>query len=105
MKESDIQKTILDGLAAKRIWAFRLNTGTARIGTRFFRAHTLGKGAADILAFPSGGVFWIECKTAEGKASLEQDSFAQKARSEGHVYLLARSWDDVESTLRVVFGL
>lgn len=100
MKESAIQRCILDGLAAKRVWAFRLNSGGTKITGGYFRAHTLGKGAADILAFPSGGVCWIEVKNEHGKPSPEQDSFAEKARNEGHDYLLARSWEDVEAYLK-----
>ncbi len=51
-KESEIQAGILELLAVQKIFAARINTGTAKIGKRFFRAHSFGPGCADILAFP-----------------------------------------------------
>lgn len=104
MKESDIQRTILDGLAACKIFAFRLNTGGTKIAGGYFRAHTLGKGAADILAFPlqlASGVLWIEVKTAKGILSPEQLSFHKRVREYGHDYLVARDWNDVKTWLAV----
>lgn len=115
-KESEIQRCILDGLAAKRIFAFRLNTAAMKVGKRFFRAHSLGAGAADILALiPQeycGGAkaleqryqiaLWIECKAEGGQVSLEQKVFAHWIEHEdrGHSYLIARSWEDVVWWLR-----
>ena len=113
-KESEIQKAILEGLQAHKIFAFRLNTAAMKVGTRFFRAHSLGKGAPDIVAFPrpwtnvQGGnkfrsgdaiVLFIECKTPSGKLSFEQESFQAHAMSAGCYCLTARSWDDVERWL------
>lgn len=120
-KESDIQRTILDGLAAKRVFAFRLNTAAMKVGKRFFRAHSLGAGAADILALPRAdklktcffneltgeyefagapsGILWIECKTAKGTLSPEQESFRDSVKNRGHNYLVARSWEDVAGWL------
>src|SRR6185437_13084820 len=100
--EAEIQKAIMGYLAARYIFAIRLNTGTFQNGNRFIRAHSAGAGAADILAFPRIGlaampvVLWIEVKTAKGKQSAEQKSFQQKVLSEGHLYCLARSVEDVE---------
>lgn len=106
--EAEIQQAILQGLAAKRIFAGRLNTGTGFAGGRPVQHHSFGKGTADILAFPLIGLIntkfptplWIECKTAKGIQSPEQQSFASKVQSDGHDYLVARSWDDVEEWLR-----
>jgi len=103
--ESETQKAILDYLAARKIFALRLNTGTFQNGKRFIRAHSAGAGAADILAFPvrvqrnAIHPLWIEVKSAKGKQSAEQKSFQQKVLSEGHLYCLARSVEDVELIL------
>ena len=107
--EAEIQKGIMDYLAAKRVFAIRLNTGTFQNGKRFIRAHSAGAGAADILAFPhyertyTNQIMihpvWIEVKTAKGKQSAEQKSFQQKVLREGHLYCLARSIEDVELVL------
>ena len=125
-KESEIQKAILEGLQAHKIFAFRLNTGTVKTsysltgGSRYFRAHSLGAGAADILALPETMVkftndsetitrchalvvnpLWIECKTDKGKTSAAQDAFAQMVKERGHNYLIARCWDEVHVWLRI----
>ena len=105
MTESQIVRQILDYLAAEHIFAFRLNTSAIKIGDRFFRAHSLGPGAADLLAIPKPKYYgcdlyhflpaWIECKTTIGKQSPEQKSFQQYVESLGHDYILARSVDDI----------
>ena len=100
-KESEIQKAILEGLQAHKIFAFRLNTAAFKFGKRFFRAHSLGAGAADIVMFANYYVLWIECKTEKGKLSPQQYSFAAKVESEGHHYIVARSWDDVENWMKL----
>jgi hypothetical protein len=112
MKESQIQKAILDYLAARHILAFRMNTG-AIAGEyngkqRFMRFGVVGM--ADILAFPikcdaSTGhmvkqlIFWIEVKTATGKQSEHQKSFQRQVEEHGHIYIVARSIDDVKAVL------
>ena len=113
--ESETQKAIMDYLAARRIFALRLNTGTFQNGKRFIRAHSAGAGAADILAFPTVArefyfelefiiPLWIEVKSAKGKQSAEQKSFQQKVLSEGHLYCLARSVEDVDRVLGQMGG-
>jgi len=108
-KESEIQATILDGLRALHIFAFRLNTGAMPVktakGFRPMRFHSLGPGAADILAFPQRidhpslsievVPCWIEVKNDRGIQSAEQISFQGFVEGEHHIYLMARSWDDV----------
>lgn len=99
MKESDVQKTILDGLAAKRVFAFRLNTGSGWAGGRPVKHHSLGKGAADILAFPGREVLWIEVKNEQGKQKPEQRGFQEFVEEHGQRYIVAKSWEDVEKFL------
>lgn len=125
--EADILKTILDGLLALGIFAFRINTGTGWVKGRPIKSHTLGKGAADILAFPKvrqnfvdmtkanrlgrplsealssaevSVVLWIETKRSMGRQSPEQKSFETNVRFFGQEYLVARSWDDVAAWLK-----
>lgn len=116
--EAETQKAILEVLTAHHIFAFRLNTAGIKVDQRFFRAHSLGKGAADILAFPRslripahvthsdlglstrwiGGapsVWWIEVKRPGGKQSAEQRTFQQSVECEGHHYLLVDSVDQI----------
>ncbi len=102
-------RAILDYLAAKRIFAVRMNSGTqVRVDGGKRRAiHMNAPGTADVLAFPSKqrGVddkgnwcdfleitpTWIEVKSAKGKQSELQKSFQAKVESEGHRYILVRS--------------
>lgn len=110
MKESQIQRAILEYLAATGVLAFRMNTG-AMAGeyngkTRFMRFGVVGM--ADILAFPvdylsqeDGRYFrftiplWLEVKTATGKQSEYQKSFQVQVEAQGHRYAVVRSVDDV----------
>lgn len=107
MKESAIQRAILEYLAVKGILAFRMNAGAMKVEyngkSRFMRFGVAGM--ADILAFKlygagiecRTGVIWIEVKTAIGKQSELQKSFQHQVERYGHRYILARSVDDVEA--------
>lgn len=102
-KESDIQRTILDWLAAKRIFHYRQNTGAfkdARGG--FYRFGTLG--APDIVAVIGGTYIGIEVKAPRGAQSHDQREFEGRLRMAGGVYVLARSVEDVEQTLAPLLG-
>jgi len=102
MTEAQIQRQVLDYLAAKHTFAFRLNTAAIKTEKRFFRSHGLGRGAADILAIiskNSAGFLpvWIECKSRSGRQSAEQKSFQAQVESLGHAYVLARSIDNIQA--------
>lgn len=106
-KESEIQAGIMQLLAVKKIYAGRINTGTAKVGKRFFRAHSFGPGTADILAFPvlrcpdgdcgqrTSRPCWIEVKRPGAKPSPEQYGFGAFVTDLGHHYIVAFSIDDV----------
>ncbi len=112
VKESVVQKQILEWLAAKHILAFRMQSGatlsTYKGKSRLFRYGV--PGMADILAFPMKRRFfgdssqwteptWIECKAAKGKQSELQKSFQDQVEDAGHTYILAKSIDDLEGIL------
>jgi hypothetical protein len=112
VKEADVLKTILGGLAAKRIFAIRMNQGVSRVGKRYIPFNSAGRGTADILAFLRHEIWpqsntvawtitplWLEVKSDAGRQSSEQKSFEAHVRSQGHEYLVARSWEDVEQCL------
>lgn len=110
-KERDIQKAILELLAACRVYAIRINSGAGwgKVkggGFRPVRMHSGGAGVADIIAFPVcfqaylPSVLWIEVKTPDGRQSPEQLSFEQHVKSIGMYYLVARSAEDVAVWLR-----
>src|SRR5271170_1595408 len=104
--EQQILNPIMDYLAARRILAFRNNTGammsTYKGKTRMMRFGV--PGMSDIVAYPSScafnAVYWIEVKAPRGKQSDLQKSFQKQVEEAGHVYLLAFSVDDVAEALR-----
>ena len=103
MKEAAILRQIADYLSAQRIFFFRLNTGSLFGGSErrwAFRAHSLGAGAADILALPAGlPPLWIEVKNQRGRQSQAQKEFERTVREQGHKYVVARSIDDLPITV------
>jgi hypothetical protein len=108
LKESQIQRSITDLLAAERLHFMRLNTGGG-LDSRGVpvRSHSGGKGVADILVIlPSAEdsrlkrILWIEVKRPGNKQSFEQTCFQQHVEELGEYYLLAYSLDDVLSWLR-----
>jgi hypothetical protein len=102
--EGYVLDAVLQYLAAKRIFAMRMNSGAIRMEgqngrTRYFKGHE--PGTADVLAFEpwNGNLFrphWIECKADQGRQSELQKAFQQKVEAEGHVYTLAYGIDDLE---------
>jgi hypothetical protein len=113
VKESEIQRAILDYLAVKKILCFRMNTGAMsgeHRGKKWFMRFGV-PGMADILAFPVIQLpidgyatkricpVWIECKAPTGRQSALQASFEAQVVGEGHRYVLARSVSEVEAAL------
>jgi len=112
VKERDIQRAILDYLAARGVLAFRMQTGAVQSEykgkSRFMRFGV--PGMADVLAFiqPENCdedfshqlAYWIECKAPTGKQSELQKSFQRQVEDHGHRYVVARSVEDVMEALK-----
>jgi len=87
VKESEIQKQILDYLTLKRIFHYRQNSGAfvfTETGThkrRFFKAGVLG--APDIICVINGQYVGIEVKAPKGKMSDHQKAFQQVLEAAG----------------------
>lgn len=110
MKESDLQRLVLDWLTARNILAFRMNVGTMKAGSRYVRFGV--PGMADILAFdrvlskPINSEShdmviptWIELKDSKNEQSDLQKSFQDQVQNNGHRYLLVRSLDELEKEM------
>jgi hypothetical protein len=99
MKESDVQRAILDYLALRRIFHYRNNSGAFAIPAsathqrRFFRAGVVG--APDIVCVIDGQYVGIEVKAPKGRQSEHQKEFQRQLESAGGRYILAHSMDDV----------
>ena len=106
--EQQIQTAIMQWLAAKRIFAMRMQTGALQTSYKSkMRLIRFGvEGCADILAFypcydcNRGFIpVWIECKSNVGRQSELQKSFERDVLERGHRYVLAKSVEDVENAL------
>jgi hypothetical protein len=101
MKESYVQRQILDYLALKGIFHYRNNSGAMPVGEgpgrRFIRFGTLG--SPDIVCVINGHFVGIEVKAPKGKWRDSQVEFQKNLEPAGGRYILAYSLDDVMSTL------
>lgn len=101
--EAEIQSAILDYLAARRILAFRVNSGNLLLQNAdgsSRRIKLAPMGTADIIGIAPGGRFLaIEVKGRKGKQTPEQVTFETSVREQDGIYILARSIDDVERGL------
>ena len=114
--EGAILRSIMDYLAARHVFAVRMNSGT-QIGAhkgKKWAIHMNAPGTADILALPIKKMIetpawlpqtticptWLEVKAAKGKQSELQKSFQAQVEREGHRYAVCRSIEDVETALK-----
>ena len=114
--EGQLQRLVIDWLAAKHIFSMRMNSGTLMGASG--RPVTFGiPGCTDILAFPRNPIVlfkgqapwetivdrfiptWIELKAPKGKQSDLQKSFQAQVEAEGHRYLLVHSLEELEAQL------
>ena len=99
MKESDVQRSILEYLQIKRIFHYRNNSGafvfpeTANTKRRFFKAGVVG--SPDIICVINGQFVGIEVKKPGGKQNDNQIQFQKDLEKAGGKYVLAYSLDDV----------
>jgi VRR-NUC domain len=98
MKESDVQRQVLDYLTLKHIFHYRNNSGAfTRSDGHFYRFGTLG--SPDIICVVNGQYVGIEVKAPKGKQSDHQKEFQKNLENAGGKYILAYSLDDVITTL------
>ena len=105
ISEAEILKACLEFLAAKGIFAWRVNNIPAfdpKIG-RYRSFHGL-KGVSDIIGIlPSqegvGRFFCCEVKSAHGKISASQEAYLQEVDNNGGLAMIVRSIDDLEGFL------
>lgn len=110
MRESEIQRSILDNLRWRGILAFRcqpapvpVRKGNAIVGFR--RADVFNVGMPDIVCVIRGRFVGIEVKSKSGKQRPEQRVWQERIAKAGGAYVLARSWEDVVSALSHEFSL
>lgn len=102
--ERDVLASCLAILEARRIPAWRANTGAvtktnAAGRKRFIRFGTPGQ--ADILAIlpPRGRLLAIECKSQRGRVSADQEAFLQMVRDAGGLTVVVRDASELLAVL------
>jgi len=97
MKESEIQKQILDYLKLKRCVVFKhRNVGIMKPNGSYIPLAFGEKGISDIIGcLPDGRFLAIEVKQPKGKVSPEQQEFIQSVLRNKGIAFVARSLDDV----------
>lgn len=102
MKESVVQKSILDWLAWNKFVFWRsqaipvpIRRGRSIVGLRRADPHSIGIPDIMVILSPHGQLLGIECKSDKGKQSPEQLEWQNRIESVGGVYIVARDLDDI----------
>lgn len=95
MKESEIQKAIIEYLTLKRVFHYRNNSGGFKNEktNHFYRFGT--PGSPDIVCVFKGQYVGIEVKKPGGKQNPNQIQFQKDLEKAGGMYVLAYSLDEV----------
>jgi hypothetical protein len=104
VKESDIQRAILDYLRACGIWCWRSYNGPT-IHRQGVFSKEMNPGMPDIMGvLPGGTSLQIEVKKPKGVRSVDQISWIEKAQQHGAVAMFAESVQDVERQLHRILS-
>jgi len=96
LPEKDIQRDIMDYLAARRVFCWKEHSGGLPMQGGEWMMPIGLKGKSDILGLLKGGRFLaIEVKRPSGKLSLYQEEFIKNINDNGGLAFVARSIDDV----------
>lgn len=102
MTEHDIQNAVRLKLSELGYAVFRINTGKFRLADGRWFDVGVPKGFSDLVAVRDGRVYFLEVKTANGKASPDQLNFIAVMRDRyGCTAGIVRSVDDA---VRLVGG-
>ncbi|MGA1712812.1 MAG: hypothetical protein ACO4CS_16130 [bacterium] len=105
MKETQIQKAVLDWLHYKGYFAVRLNnipTPTASGGFRPVAMKGLPDAHVDVVVEGMPISVWVEFKTEKGRLSPHQKSVMETIGLYGGFYFVIRSIDEMERAIETV---
>ena len=95
MTEHDIQNAVRLKLSELGYAVFRINTGRFKLADGRWFDVGVPKGFSDLIAVKNGRIYFLEVKTAAGKASPEQLNFITVMRDRyGCAAGIVRSVDD-----------
>ena len=97
--EADIQKSILQYLRLRKVFAWRNNTmGIPLHGKNSGRFRpSSSPGAPDIFAVKDGRLYGIEVKSPTGRLPEAQRAFGEALKGAGAVFCVARSIEDIQA--------
>ena len=102
MKESEIQKQILDFLESKGFIVTKVNNGTHAVRGGYIRSRNSNKGMADIIGIsPCGRFIACEVKKSGGVASEAQVAFSDEINKRGGVSMIVESLGEVVQKLTI----
>lgn len=104
--EADVLRAVLAFLTAKGLFTWRNNNVAVFDPYKnSYRAFIGMRGVSDILGvLPDGRFLAIECKSASGKTTREQDVFLNAVNSRGGIAFVARGMEDVKEHLADYLG-
>ena len=103
MSEADIQRGIIEALAAIGAFALRVQAGKVQVRRGWMQLAPQGTPDIYVLVPPHGLSLWLEVKTAKGEERECQLAWATKARARGATVVTVRSPQDaVEAYLAAV---
>jgi len=103
MKESDIQKAMLEWLELKGILAFPVkNTGTYDPVRKCFRSFNGVKGIPDLTIIIEGKYIGAEVKNEKGRLGPEQKIMQGRIIEAGGYYIVVRSLEELETDIKEI---
>ena len=98
--ESRVQLQIIHYIKSRGYVVGKTKTMGVRRGRAFcFDPYTF-RGFSDLVAFINNKIYFIEVKSKVGKQSDDQIAFQKLVESAGLTYVLARSVEDVERSIK-----
>ena len=94
MTEHDIQNSIRLALSKLGYVSFRMNVGSFYTRDGRYIPSSLPRGFSDLIAIKEGKIYFLEVKTAKGRASKEQLNFIEQMKNRGCVAGIVRSVED-----------
>lgn len=98
--EAQIQLQIIHYCKARGWVIGKLKNKGSRLGNRFIFDPYAFLGLPDLLLFAKNKMYFLEIKSSVGQQSPHQKSFQECCLSSGINYILARSLEDVVSTVK-----
>jgi hypothetical protein len=100
VKESDIQRSLLQFLSLKKIFHFRVHQSNARAsGNKVIHTAVHTRGVPDIILVIDGKFIAVEVKTLRGRLSPDQEIFKKNCEVNNAEYWVIRSVDELVEKL------